>query len=283
MSMPVPYPLQLEFERGSPHHPLAPARAVAPRRPALDDRLGAAHTSPGADPDQLLHGLVHGADTATDLRRHRHDLPLRVAGDQLRARFCTRTTRHSTSISPPDDDGVEPHTSVRLARPEHLNRWKPLYKWFLAIPQYVVVTGLLIGAVLAVIAGLFGVLFTGEYPLGIRDFLVKAYRYTLRGSRPTSASSPMSTRPSGWRRDDAPASIDLTTRGGTMKTATNDRSPAPTPASAETMRAIVQDHYGTVPEEVLRAWPRRPGRASGTARSSCTCEPPAWTAVRGTS
>jgi len=32
-----------------------------------------------------------------------------------------------------------------------------------------------------------------------------------------------------------------------MKTATKDRSPAPTPASTETMRAIVQDHYGTVP------------------------------------
>jgi len=44
-----------------------------------------------------------------------------------------------------------------------------------------------------------------------------------------------------------------------MKTATKDRSPAPTPASTETMRAIVQDHYGTVPENVLRvAEPARP-------------------------
>ena len=41
-------------------------------------------------------------------------------------------------------------------------------------------TGLFIGAIVAVIAGLFGVLFTGEYPLGIRDFLVNAYRYALR-------------------------------------------------------------------------------------------------------
>ena len=38
-----------------------------------------------------------------------------------------------------EDDGVEPHTSLRLTYPEHLERWKPLYKWFLAIPQYVVV------------------------------------------------------------------------------------------------------------------------------------------------
>jgi len=44
-----------------------------------------------------------------------------------------------------------------------------------------------------------------------------------------------------------------------MKTATKDRSPAPIPASTETMRAIVQDHYGTVPEDVLHvAEPARP-------------------------
>lgn len=79
-----------------------------------------------------------------------------------------------------DDDGLSPHTSLRLVRPEHLNRWKPLYKWFLAIPQYVVVIALFIGACLAVIAGLFAVLFTGEYPQGIRDFLVHSYRYGLR-------------------------------------------------------------------------------------------------------
>jgi len=33
-----------------------------------------------------------------------------------------------------DDDGTEPHTSLRLAYPEHLQRWQPLYKWFLARP-----------------------------------------------------------------------------------------------------------------------------------------------------
>jgi hypothetical protein len=31
-----------------------------------------------------------------------------------------------------------------------------------------------------VIAGFFAVLFTGEYPLGARDFLVGSYRYCLR-------------------------------------------------------------------------------------------------------
>lgn len=79
-----------------------------------------------------------------------------------------------------EDDGAEPHTSLRLSYPEHLERWKPLYKWFLAIPQYVVVALLCIAACLGVAASFFAVLVTGEYPQGIRDFLVSVYRYALR-------------------------------------------------------------------------------------------------------
>jgi hypothetical protein len=79
-----------------------------------------------------------------------------------------------------EDDGVEPHSTLRLSYPEDLERWKPLYKWFLAIPQYVVLAGLFIAACLGLVAGFFAVLITGEYPQGIRDFLVNAYRYALR-------------------------------------------------------------------------------------------------------
>ena len=50
----------------------------------------------------------------------------------------------------------------------------------LAIPQYFVLAGLAIAACAGIIAGFFAVLFTGEYPEGIRGFLVSAYRYTLR-------------------------------------------------------------------------------------------------------
>jgi ABC-type uncharacterized transport system YnjBCD permease subunit len=79
-----------------------------------------------------------------------------------------------------DDDQVEPHTTLTIAYPEHLNRWKPLYKWFLAIPHYFVLIALSIGSIFALIGGFFAVLFTGEYPEGIRDFLVNVYRYGLR-------------------------------------------------------------------------------------------------------
>jgi hypothetical protein len=79
-----------------------------------------------------------------------------------------------------EDDGLEAHTSLRLTYPEHLKRWKPLYKWFLAIPQYFVLAGLFIVACLGIIAGFFAVLVTGRYPDGIRHFLVSSYRYALR-------------------------------------------------------------------------------------------------------
>ena len=78
------------------------------------------------------------------------------------------------------DDGVERHATLSIAYPEHLNRWKPLYKWFLAIPHYVVVAVLWVGSVVALLVGFFAVLFTGEYPEGIRGFLIRTYRYTLR-------------------------------------------------------------------------------------------------------
>jgi hypothetical protein len=78
------------------------------------------------------------------------------------------------------DDGVEPHTALSLAYPVELNRWKPLYKWFLAIPHYVVALALAVAAAGAVVVGFFAVLFTGQFPLGPRDFIVKAWRYGLR-------------------------------------------------------------------------------------------------------
>lgn len=79
-----------------------------------------------------------------------------------------------------EDDLVEAHTTLTIAYPENLNRWKPLYKWILAIPHYVVAVALVVGAVFAFLAGFVVVLVTGEYPHRIRDYLVNTYRYVLR-------------------------------------------------------------------------------------------------------
>ncbi len=63
-----------------------------------------------------------------------------------------------------------------------LNRWYPLFKWLFAIPHYIVLAFLMIGAVLAVILAWFAILFTGTYPRGLFDFVVGVGRYGLRVS-----------------------------------------------------------------------------------------------------
>lgn len=78
------------------------------------------------------------------------------------------------------DDGAEPHTRLAIAYPEHLDRWKPLYKWFLAIPHYLVLAALAAVAVFAVLGGLVAVLVTGEYPARVREYLTGVFRYALR-------------------------------------------------------------------------------------------------------
>jgi hypothetical protein len=75
--------------------------------------------------------------------------------------------------------------SVRLELPypdveRDLNRWLPLVKWFLAIPHYVVLFFLWIGAVVSIIVAWFAILFTGRYPRGLFDFLVGVGRWENR-------------------------------------------------------------------------------------------------------
>lgn len=61
-----------------------------------------------------------------------------------------------------------------------LNRWMPLVKWFLAIPHYIVLAFLGVGAVFAVIFAWFAILFTGKYPKGLFDYVLGVARWALR-------------------------------------------------------------------------------------------------------
>jgi len=61
-----------------------------------------------------------------------------------------------------------------------LNRWLPLVKWFLAIPHYLVLLFLWIGALFVVIVAWFAVLFTGRYPRGLFDYVVGVMRWGNR-------------------------------------------------------------------------------------------------------
>ena len=67
---------------------------------------------------------------------------------------CTTATRRSTSSRP------------------RTTRWKPLYKWLLAVPHYVVLLALGLASIFVVLFGLAAVVVTGAYPMRARDFLV---------------------------------------------------------------------------------------------------------------
>ncbi|HVP20797.1 MAG TPA: DUF4389 domain-containing protein [Anaerolineaceae bacterium] len=62
----------------------------------------------------------------------------------------------------------------------NLNRWMPLVKWLLAIPHYIVLSFLGIAVFFAVIVAWFAILFTGQYPRGLFDFVVGVGRWVLR-------------------------------------------------------------------------------------------------------
>jgi hypothetical protein len=80
-----------------------------------------------------------------------------------------------------DEPGGDP-VSLAIDRPEKVNRWLPLVKLLLAIPHYIVLFVYAIGALFVMIAAFFAVLFTGKFPLGMRDYVVKVSRYALRVS-----------------------------------------------------------------------------------------------------
>ncbi|MEA2499380.1 MAG: hypothetical protein QOH26_1785 [Actinomycetota bacterium] len=80
---------------------------------------------------------------------------------------------------------TDEHQSVHLDIdypdvPRELNRWLPLVKWFLAIPHYIVLVFLGIGAFFAVIFAWIAILFTGRYPRGLFDFVEGVLRWGLR-------------------------------------------------------------------------------------------------------
>src|SRR4030095_15447136 len=80
---------------------------------------------------------------------------------------------------------TDDHRSVRLDFPypdaeRDLNRWLPLVKWFLAIPHYIVLVFLVLGAILAIFIAWIAILFTGRYPRPLFDYVVGVGRWSLR-------------------------------------------------------------------------------------------------------
>lgn len=82
---------------------------------------------------------------------------------------------------PSTDDDQAIHVVLNYPNAEtELNRWLPLIKWFLAIPHYIALIFLGIAAFICVIIAWFAILFTGEYPQALFDFVVGVMRWGLR-------------------------------------------------------------------------------------------------------
>jgi len=69
---------------------------------------------------------------------------------------------------------------------QDLNRWMPLVKWLLAIPHYIVLAVLVLGAIVAVFIAWFAILITGRYPRPLFDYVVGVGRWALRVQAYTS-------------------------------------------------------------------------------------------------
>jgi hypothetical protein len=63
---------------------------------------------------------------------------------------------------------------------QDLNRWLPLVKWLLAVPHYVVLAFLWVGAAVAIVIAWFAILVTGHYPRPLFNYVVGVGRWSLR-------------------------------------------------------------------------------------------------------
>jgi len=86
-----------------------------------------------------------------------------------------------TDVYPSTVDEQSVHLEIDYPNAEKdLNRWLPLVKWLAAIPHYIVLAFLGVGAVFAIIFAWFAILFTGKYPKGLFDYVVGVARWALR-------------------------------------------------------------------------------------------------------
>ncbi len=99
-------------------------------------------------------------------------------------RFTTRVCAYLfllTDTYPSTEDEQSVHLNLKYPEvKKDLNRWMPLVKWFLAIPHYIVLTVLVLGAMVATIIAWFSILFTGKYPKSLFEYVVGVGRWGLR-------------------------------------------------------------------------------------------------------
>src|SRR5437899_9185727 len=98
-------------------------------------------------------------------------------------RFSNRVTAYLALLDdryPSTDEEQGWHLNLDYPDARQLNRWLPLVKWFLAIPHYIVLFFLGIGALVAVIVAWFAIIFTGRYPENLFRYVVGVIRWSNR-------------------------------------------------------------------------------------------------------
>jgi hypothetical protein len=99
-------------------------------------------------------------------------------------RFGNRVVLYLLLVSdqyPSTDEQQYLHLDIDYPNAEtELARGMPLIKWFLAIPHYIVLFFLYIGAFFTVIFAWFAILFIGRYPRSLFDFVVGVHRWSNR-------------------------------------------------------------------------------------------------------
>lgn len=133
-------------------------------------------------------GLAVGLSTATALMiifRQRYPRWWFDFSREL-TRFETRVGAYLALLTDQYPSTVEEQSiHLEIDYPEvktDLNRWYPLFKWFLAIPHYFVLIFLSLASFFIVIIAWFAILFTGQYPKSLFDYNVGVARWWLRVS-----------------------------------------------------------------------------------------------------
>jgi hypothetical protein len=106
-------------------------------------------------------------------------------------RYSSRTTTYAAFLReeyPPftfditaTDPGDDPRVRVEVVpQLDNRNRLTCALRIIWVIPQIIVVALLFVAAFFGVVIAFFAVLFTGKWPEGIRDFVIKVFRFNLR-------------------------------------------------------------------------------------------------------
>jgi hypothetical protein len=100
-------------------------------------------------------------------------------------RWTNRVTAYSylmTEEYPPFSLGEEPQFPIRthFQYPPKIARWRPLVQWLAAIPHFVALWFVAIGAFITFVISWFAILFTRTYPEGLYNFFAGYMRWNTR-------------------------------------------------------------------------------------------------------